>query len=79
MIIYVTDFRKELFKIFKMVDEGEDVTIIKKDTNKRYKIVPVKTPKKDIVKIAQQMGKIGLGLGSLSAKEIKKIIETKYE
>lgn len=63
-----------------MVDAGEEVTIIKKDSNKRYKIVSVKgTSKRDVIKIAEQMGKIGLGLGSLSPKQLKRRIETKYE
>lgn len=54
------------------------MTIIKKDTNKRYKIVAVKEKaKRDIVKIAEEMGKIGLK--SMSVKEMKKILETRYE
>ena len=80
MIIHVTELRNQIFRVFKMVDAGQQVTIIKKDSNKKYRIVPIKEPpKKDIVKIAQEMGKIGLGLGSYSPSGIKQIIETKYE
>ncbi len=61
-----------------MVDAGEDITIIKKDTNKKYKIVPVKeAPKKDIVKLAKEMGEIGLKAPSL--KKMKQIFESRYE
>lgn len=78
MILHVTELRNQIFKVFKMVDAGEDVTIIKKDTNKRYKIVAVKEKaKRDIVKIAEEMGKIGLK--SMSVKEMKKIFESRYE
>ena len=77
MIIQVTDFRKQLFQTLKRADAGEDITIIKNDTNRKYKLVPVKTPKKDIVKIAKRMGKIGIT--TMSPQEMKKIFETRYE
>ena len=78
MILHVTELRKQIFRVFKMVDAGEDVTIIKKDTNKRYKIVPVKEPpKKDIVKIAKEMGKIGFKAPSM--RRMKKIFESRYD
>lgn len=78
MILHMTELRNQIFKVFKMVDDGEDVTIIKKDTNRRYKIIPVKEKtKRDIVKIAEEMGKIGLK--SMSVKEMKKIFESRYE
>lgn len=78
MILHVTELRNQIFKVFKMVDDGEDVTIIKKDSNRRYKIIPVKEKaKRDIVKIAEEMGEIGLK--SMSVKEMKKIFESRYE
>lgn len=78
MIFHVTELRNQIFRVFKMVDAGEDVTIIKKDTNKRYKIIPVKEAtgaNKELV--AKQMGAIGFK--SMSAEELKKIIEKRYE
>lgn len=61
-----------------MVDEGQDITIIKKDSNKKYRIVPVKEPaKKDIMKIAKEMGDIGIK--TMNPREMKKIFETRYE
>lgn len=78
MILHVTELRNQLFRVFKMVDAGEEVTIIKKDSNKRYKIIPVKElPQKDVVKIAKEMGEIGLK--TMSPKQMKKIFETRYE
>lgn len=77
MILHVTELRNQIFKVLKMVDAGENVTIIKKDTNKRYRIVPVKESKKDIVKIAEEMGKIGFKAPSL--KKMKRIFESRYE
>lgn len=78
MNMHVTNFRNQIFKVLQSIDEGADVTIIKKDTNKRYKIVPVKgSPKKDIVKIAKEMGNIGFKAPSM--KEMKRIFESRYE
>lgn len=78
MNLHVTDFRKQIFKVLKKVDEGEEVTIIKKDSNKKYKIVPVKEPpKKDILKIAREMGEIGFKAPSM--KKMKRIFESRYE
>lgn len=78
MNMHVTDLRNQIFKVLRMVDEGVEVTIIKKDSNKSYKIIPVKgPPKKDIMKIAKQMGDIGIK--SMSPQEMKKIFETRYE
>lgn len=78
MILHVTELRHQIFRIFKMVDAGEDVTIIKKDSNKKYKIVAVEEDSKpDTIEIAKQMGEIGLK--TMSPQEIKKIIETKYD
>lgn len=78
MILHVTELRNQIFRVFKMVDAGEDVTIIKRDTNKKYKIVPVKeSTKKDKSKIAQEMGEIGIK--TMSIRRMKKIFETRYE
>lgn len=78
MIIHVTEFRKQLFQTLKRADAGEDITIIKNDTNKKYNLVPVKeTPGKDIVKIARRMGKIGIT--TMSLQEMKKIFERRHD
>ncbi len=78
MNMHVTDVRNQIFKVLKMVDEGADITIIKKDSNKKYRIVPVKdSPKKDIMKIAKEMGEIGFKAPSM--KEMKRIFESRYE
>lgn len=80
MILHVTELRNQIFKVFRLVDSGEEVTIIKKDSNRKYKIVPVTDASQpDIVKLAKEMGKIKLGLGSLTPKQIKQTLETKYD
>jgi len=76
MILQATDLRKQLFKVFKMIDNGEDITIIKRDSGKKYKIIPVKEDHKDMAKIAKEMGEIGFK--SPSIKEMKKIFESRY-
>lgn len=78
MILHVTELRNQIFRVFKMVDAGEDVTIIKKDSNKKYRIVPVKaTSKPNIVEVAERMGNIGFNTPSL--KKMKEIFEHRYE
>lgn len=78
MILHITELRNQIFRIFKMVDAGEDVTIVKKDSNKFYKIVPVREDAAvNKETIAKQMGNIGFS--GLPPKEIKRILETRYE
>ena len=78
MILHVTELRNQIFRVFKMVDAGEEVTIVKKDSNKRYKIIPVKeSHRKDITKMAQEMSTIGIR--TTLPKHMKKILQTRYE
>lgn len=78
MILHVTELRNQIFRVFKMIDSGEDVTIIKKDSNKRYKIIPLEeTSKPDIEAVAKRMGSIGIK--TQTSKEMKKIFEKRYE
>lgn len=78
MILHVTELRNQIFRVFKMIDAGEDITIIKKDSNKKYRIVAVKEAvKPDIVEIAKEMGAIGIK--TMTPREMKKILENRYE
>ena len=77
MILQVTELRDQLFRVFKMVDAGEDITIVKKDSGKKYKIISVKERVTDIEKVAKEMASIGVKCQSLL--EMKKIFETRYE
>lgn len=78
MLLHVTELRNQIFRVFKMIDAGEDITIIKKDSNKKYKIVAVKaTPKPDMEEIAERMGNIGFK--TLPPKRMKEIFENRYE
>lgn len=77
---FLTEARANIFKIFKMVEEGQDIIIIKKDTNKKFKVSLIdQEPKKDIVKIAQKMRQIGLNTGHLTPKQMKKIFESRLD
>ncbi|MBI2315183.1 hypothetical protein HYU93_03980 [Candidatus Daviesbacteria bacterium] len=78
MILHVTELRNQIFKVFKMIDGGEEVTIIKKDSNKRYKIIPLEEGSKpDIETVAKRMGSIGIK--TQSPGQMKKIFEKRYE
>ncbi len=77
---FITKARANIFKIFKMVEEGTDVVIIKKDSNKRFKVSLIdQEPKKDIVKIAKEMSKIGLKAGNMTPGQMKKIFENRFK
>ncbi len=78
MILHVTELRNQIFRVFKMIDSGEEVTIIKKDSNKRYKIIPLEeTSKPDMETVAKKMGSIGIK--TTNSKQMKKIFEKRYE
>lgn len=78
MILHVTELRNQIFRVFKMVDAGEEVTIIKKDSNKKYRIIPVKIDDNtDTERVAKEMAFIGIK--TLSPKEMKKVFESRYE
>lgn len=78
MILHMTELRNQIFRVFKMVDAGEDVTIIKKDSNKKYRIIPVKIDDTlDTERVAKEMASIGIK--TLSPNEMKKVFESRYE
>ena len=77
MILQVTELRNQLFKVFKMIDAGEDITIVKKDSGKMYKIVSVEEKVTDIEKVAKEMSSIGVK--SLNPQEMKRVFESRYE
>ncbi len=78
MIVPITQFRNNIFKMLQKVDSGEEIVVIKKDSNRKYKIIPIEDkPKKDIVAIAKEMGEIGFKAPSLD--KMKKIFESRYD
>lgn len=75
---FLTEARANIFKIFKMVEEGQEVVIIKKDSNKRFKVSLVEeAPKVD--KVALLKTAPGLGMANLTPLEIKTILNTRLD
>lgn len=77
-VVTATQARANLFDLLKRAENGEEVIIVKKDSNKRFRLESIKEARqKDIVKIAKEMGEINFPF--ISPQEIKKIILTKYD
>lgn len=77
-VVTATEARTKLFDLLKRAENGEEVIIVKKDSNKRFRLESIKEAhQKDIVKIAKEMGEINFPF--MSPQEIKKIVLTKYD
>lgn len=77
-VVTATEARTNLFDLLKKAENGDEVIIVKRDSNKRYKIVAIaEKPKKNIAAILDEMGKIGFNAPSI--KRMKEIFETRYE
>lgn len=77
-VISATQARAKFFDLLKNAEEGKDVVIVKRDNNRRFKLVAVEEkPVKNVNKILREMGEIGFPF--MSPQEIKKIILTKYD
>jgi hypothetical protein len=78
MIIPITQLRKQIFTIFRKIDTGEEVTIVKRDTGKRYKIIAAPPEEKDLAEFAKKMAAVNLK-PSFSPQEMKGIFESRYD
>lgn len=78
-VFNVSEARVNLFKIFKMVASGNEVVIINKDTDQKFKVSLFEDEKSedDTEAILQDMAKINIK--ALSPKEIREIILAKYD
>ena len=69
-----TEARKNFFEILRLAQKGKIVTIEKKDENEFFQLQKkTKNPKKNLVKIAQEMAKIGAVVPD-DPQELKRII-----
>lgn len=69
-----TEARQNFFELLQLAKEGKIVTIEKKDENIEFQLQKkVRQPRKDIVKIAKEMGKIGLKAPT-NPQDLKRII-----
>lgn len=77
-IYSATEARQNFFTLLKTVQKGQEVIIVKNDDRTRFKLSLVtKKPKKNLMKIVERMGEIGLETGPW--QEMKKIILTKSD
>lgn len=78
-IFNASEARVNLFKIFRMVAQGEEVVIVNKDTDQKFKVSLFEDERleDDTEAVLQEMAKINIK--TLSPKEIREIILTKYD
>ncbi|MBI2594025.1 hypothetical protein HYW44_05290 [Candidatus Daviesbacteria bacterium] len=78
-IFNASEARVNLFKIFRMVAQGEEVVIVNKDTDQKFKVSLFEDERleDDTEAVLQEMAKINIK--ALSPKEIREIILTKYD
>jgi len=69
-----TEARQNFFELLRLAQKGKIVTIEKRDEDVQFQLQKKPNlPKKDIVKIAKEMGKIGLKAPS-DPQKLKQII-----
>lgn len=76
-MFFASEARASLFKLLKMVEGGDDVVILNRETNRKFRLSLVNeegTSDKEI--ILHQL--LDLNFRSKPPKEIKKIIQDKY-
>lgn len=76
-MFYASEARAQLYKLLKMVASGEDVIILNKESNQKFKVSLV-TDRKESEKLALLRQLANSNLKSRSPEKIKKIIENKY-
>lgn len=75
-MFFASEARANLFKLLKMVQEGEDVVIVNKDTNQKFKLSLIeKSELQNKETILNQLA--NLNFKSKSPREIKRIIQNK--
>lgn len=77
-IFNASEARANLFKIFRLVAKGEEVVIINKDTDQKFKVSLFEEEEEnDTEAILKEMANINIK--ALSPQEIKQVILTKYD
>lgn len=77
-IFTATEARQNFFEILKIVEKGKEAIIVKKDEDKRFKLILAEKEKQpNKVAIVKKMGKIGLK--TMSVRKMKEIISTLHD
>lgn len=76
-VVTATEARTNLFDLLKRAENGEDVIIVKRDSNKKFKLSAMKREDKSIDKLLDEFAKIGLRTMPLG--EMKRIISTRLD
>lgn len=77
-VFSITEFRDQVFKVFNMVAEGEEVVITRKDSDLKFRLSLLKEEgKSDKEQVLKQLAKTNLK--SKSPEEIKQILEDKLK
>lgn len=79
IVFTATEARQNFFELLRMVEEGKEPIVVKKDKNIKFKMTMIKGKKKEknIDKILKEMGDIGLK--TMPWKKMKKIILTLHD
>ena len=79
IVFTATEARQNFFELLRMVEEGKEPIVVKKDKNIRFKMTMIKEKRKEknIDKILKEMGDIGLK--TMPWKKMKKIILTLHD
>ena len=77
-MFFASEARANLFKLLKMVENGEEVIIVNKDTSQKFKLsLMEEDSNSDKARILNQL--TSLNFKSKSPDEIKRIIQEKIE
>jgi len=77
-IVSATEARKNFFQILVAAEKGIETVIVKKDSNKKFKIIYIQNEAKvDIEKLLDEIADIGLHAGT--PEEIKEVLNAMHD
>jgi len=79
IVFTTTEARQNFFELLRMVEDGKEPVIVKKNRNIKFKMIIFKEEKKkkNFDKVLKEMGEIGLP--ALPIKKINKILSTTHK
>ena len=79
IVFTTTEARENFFELLRMVEDGKEPVIVKKNRNIKFKMIIFKEEKKkkNFDKVLKEMGEIGLP--ALPIKKINKILSTTHK
>jgi len=79
IVFTTTEARQNFFELLRMVEDGKEPVILKKNRNIKFKMIIFKEEKKkkNFDKVLKEMGEIGLP--ALPIKKINKILSTTHK